>query len=244
VLWSALFARERGAHGWVQLAVLLAVAAGAGVAAARNGGLATEGAGLLSLLTGWLLRFDVTALVLAGGAGVFRLLVRPAEDHASGWLVGYIATGGSRVAYVVALWAAVVAAMLAALVVVLPVFGVAHVLAGGGAAPLQRLPRVLLLAPFLLGSLGIFALIIGAVTRDTAAAFAVLLLVIAIPTALAAPFFFRETLPAWAGTLLFLHLPPRPSGGIGDYVLQHAAYILIVGGVGMWLAGRVVARRA
>jgi hypothetical protein len=244
VLWSALFARERGVHGRLQLAVLLVVAAGAGVAAARSSGFATEGAGLVSLLTGGVLNFDVTALVLASVAGVVRLLVRPAEDHASGWLVGYIASGGSRSTYVVALWGAVVAAILAALVVVLPVFAVTHALAGGGAAPLQRLPRVLLLAPLVLGSLCMFALIIGTVARDTAAALAVLLLLIAVPLAVAAPFFFREMLPEWAATLIFLHLPPRPSGGTLAYVLQHMAYILIVGGVGTWLADRVVARRA
>jgi hypothetical protein len=245
-LWSALFAREQGTSGKGSLLIIGGIAAGAGVAAARLTASGVASAGATSGIpgvAGWLLDFDLAAVTILLLAGVFRLLVRPGEDHATGWLTGYMAGGGSRAGYLLALWGSVVVVMVIAILVVAPAYGVAYALAGGGTAPLNRLPRLLLAAPAAIGSACAAAVAIGAVTRDTAAAVAVVVLLIVVPAAIALPLFLRSALPEWAGMLLFLHLPPRPDGRL-NFVLQNSAYILIVGGALLWFADRLVARRA
>jgi hypothetical protein len=246
VLWSALFARERGAHPRLSVLVVVGVAAGMGAAAARMaaaGVVPTNAPGGEFGPVGWLLEFDKAAVTILLLAGAFRLLVRPGEDHTSGWLTGYIASGGSREAYLVSLWGAVVAVMTIAALIVAPVFGVAWWLAGGGSAPLARLPQVLMVAPLAIGAACVAAAAIGAVTRDTAAAVAIVVLLIVVPAGIAIPLYLRSALPEWAGTLLSLHLPPRPDGRLG-FVLQNVAYIVIVGGLLASFADRLVARRA
>jgi hypothetical protein len=242
VLWSALFARERGVHPKTQLLAVAVVAAVAGVVAART--LAAGSGAAPPPMLRWLLDFDAHAALLLGLAGVLRLLARPAEDQAAGWVTGYVASGGTRQGYALGLWGAVAGTMIIALLVAVPAFGIAKLAAGGGTLPLGRLVRVLLFAPLVIASMCAAAAVVGTLARDTAAATALAFLLVALPLAAAAPSYFRGELSQWAATLLFLHLPPRPPVVGPGFVLQHAAYILVSGAVLVVIAERVVARRA
>jgi hypothetical protein len=241
-LWTALFVREQGRRRGVQLLLLVALAAAAGVVGAKLGQGAAAAGLADSRVLAWIRQFDATAVLLLGLLGMVRLLARPAADHRSGWLVGYIASGGSRHGYLLGLWAAVLASLVLAVYVIAPVFALSMAAAGDGGEALRRLPRVLLLTPFLLASMCAAATLLGGVTKDGIAAGLAACALVAVPVVAIAVLAAAGMLQPWMEWLLLLHLPPRPSEpGLG-FVLQHSAYILVLGACGVLLADRITGR--
>jgi hypothetical protein len=169
--------------------------------------------------------------------GLLRVLTRIPEDRAAGWTVPYIAAGGSRRALAFLLCGAVVAAMYAALLSWGTAYGLAHLSAGGGPAPLLDLPRILVKSVPLLLAMCALGMLISLLARSTLSAISILIASVAAPTLLVITYASRheqwpENLVRWA----FLHLPPMPADTAGRMLLEYGLYVGVVGALAAVLA--------
>jgi hypothetical protein len=239
-----LLRRELTGSATTLLLGTAAAAALAGAAAARLAALDPMGAGPRGGAT-IITRFDVSAAVALAVLACIRLTARPAEDHVAGWLHGYAGRGGSRAAYLAAVYVAVVLAAGAALTAAVITFGSAVLIAGAGQEVLLRAPRVWLMGMLMIGSCAAYGLAFGVLIKDAGTALAAAVLAIVLPFAVAVPYVLATDaagLPRWARVALFTHVPPVGLDASPALLAHHGAFLAVAVLLGRWLSARIVGR--
>ena len=155
-------------------------------------------------------RFDITVATALALLAAVRLTARPAEDHAAGWLHGFVGSGGSRRAYIAALDLAVTISCSIAYTVCLVVFPTVLLLMGGGTEALSRAPAMWVMGSMLIASFAAYGLAAGILIKDSGAALAVAVVTFVLPFAVAVPYLLMtDTLmPKWARLAVFAYIPP------------------------------------
>lgn len=237
-LLGAMVRREAGSHVWLSLAalglmgILAAWTAASGHAASAGGAVR------------WLVQFDTTLPILLSVTGGLRLLQRPAEDRAGGWLFGYCGNTGRRAAYAFALWAGAVVVAVAALLWGVLAFTAGTLLFGLAPDPLTTIGARLLMGVLLIGSVSSYGLLIGIVSRDFGIALLIATVAVALPLAISVPYVLAHDalLPDLPRKLMVAHLPPMslPPGPRG--VFHHLLYMTALSLVLWRIAPSTVAR--
>jgi hypothetical protein len=221
-------------------AALLGVFAGVAAAGFRENDLPR---GLMSSVMGLLIEFDGTAAAMLAILTLLRLMVRPAEDHVAGWLLPYIAAGGKRWMYLFAVAAAVGTAMIAAWLALAVGFATATALVGGGYAPLQRIPMVLLRLLLVILPYGMAGLLLGVITRNAARAVTLVFLSLVVPAmAIIAYVAHTEDLPDWLIRVAYFHVPRMSQDTLGGFLAENAIYVCVCTGLVLFLSESLIAR--
>jgi hypothetical protein len=239
-LFRLLVQREAGRAVWLQLAVLVLIGGAAGYLAVPL--LVLDAPEDLPAPFRYVVRFEFYAgLMLLFLCGL-RLLTRPIEDRAAGWMVPWVVATGRQRDYLLFLLIAVVVATAVAWVTVTAAFVSSVALFGGGTDHLARLPGALRRLPLLWLGFGVLALLIGLLARDTATAVAAAAALVLAPGVATLIHFHVTGMPS-AGfiRLTMIHLPP-PTTGFIETVWQFALYFGVYASLILVTARRVVGR--
>jgi hypothetical protein len=241
-LFAALMAREAGSRPAVELSAVALLGTASGFTVGRIG--QTElAAGGLSGIGEFLASLDAYAIALMALLGLFRVLARVPEDAMAGWTIPYVTAGGSRRALALLTCAAVVATMYVVLLTWSLSFGAGHLLAGGGAAPLLKVPSAMARSIPLLFALSGLGLMVGLLARSQSTALSILAAAVAAPTILVITVVKQqERWPDHLARVAFLHLPPRFDSPTGTLLGEYAIYIAVVLTLAAWLAERRIGR--
>lgn len=246
--WQALARREWRSPALMAFAgVLIVLGATAGygtgsldarTAAAAQAATSTARFSGVSLATNFL---DLSAGVLALLAALL-VVERVFEDHDGAWLVGFVALGAPRHAYLLPLYAVITLSVTAAFCGSVLAFALGALIAG---RPVWgQVARMCIGGSLNIASLTAYGLAASLLTRSRQAAVVTGVAALALPIMLMMAYAVRAdaNVPVSVRRLVLLHLPPVSFSTAPRTLAAHVAYTVIILALSASAANRFVVR--
>lgn len=196
--------------------------------------------GPMALLVGLVTGFPRTAAYAVGFAFAWRLAGDYGRDASSGWTQQYLAAGGTRDRYVVALTIAEALHAVTAFVIAVGAWSAVVSLGGGGGAPWLAVSRVVVPGSlWIAGACALMALLVCVTLRPGTAQALLLLLYLGPLVALAMSAMRNEAPPALA-IWLFRLTPPAGLHAGPDALFLAVLYVALALGAGWLLSDRAL----